>query len=106
MSETAFETFWKAYPRRIGKGHARKAFERAIKLTTLETMLEAITAYITHKPPRIDYKHPTTWLNGECWADEWQSVPALLPTDRQQRPSLAGMIDAMQGGSYDRSRNH
>ena len=72
---TDFDTFWAAYPRRISKGAARTAFERAIRKTSLEAMLSAIADYIRFKPERIDFKHPATWLNGECWDDEWQSVP-------------------------------
>lgn len=67
----AFEMFWRAYPRRIGKGAARKAFDRAIRKTTLATMLHAIAEYIEHKPAWADYCHPSTWLNGERWDDEW-----------------------------------
>lgn len=71
MTDDLFEAFWNAYPRRIAKGRARTAFKTAIKLTTLETMLEAIDVYKRCKPERIDFKHPATWLNGECWDDEW-----------------------------------
>lgn len=70
-----FDEFWRAYPRRIAKGTARTAFEKAIRKTTLETMLAAIADYVRFKPERIDFKHPATWLNGECWSDEWQTVP-------------------------------
>lgn len=72
---TDFEQFWRAYPRRVAKGHARTAFEKAIRKTDLATMLAAIADYIRFKPERIDFKHPATWLNGECWSDEWASVP-------------------------------
>jgi hypothetical protein len=70
--EEQFELFWAAYPRRISKGAARTAFAKAIKKTTLETMVEAIKKYKLHKPEKIDFKHPATWLNGECWDDEWE----------------------------------
>ena len=70
-----FDTFWSAYPRRISKGTARTAFAKAIRKTTLEAMLAAIEDYKRFKPERIDFKHPATWLNGECWSDEWESVP-------------------------------
>ena len=70
-----FDTFWRAYPRRVAKGHARTAFDKAIRKTTLETMLQAIAAYVRFKPERIDFKHPATWLNAESWDDEWASVP-------------------------------
>ncbi len=77
-----FDTFWQAYPRRVAKGHARTAFDRAIRKTTLETMLAAIADYIRFKPERIDFKHPATWLNGECWDDEWASVPQEIGRKR------------------------
>ncbi len=70
--EETFETFWKCYPRRVAKGAARSAFDRAIKKTTLEAMLKAVTEYVAKKPEKIDFKHPATWLNGECWLDEWE----------------------------------
>lgn len=80
---TEFETFWSAYPRRIAKGAARQAFARAIRKTTLETLLKALETYIRHKPDTIDYCHASTWLNQERWEDEWEgaakaSAPALL----------------------------
>jgi len=73
-----FAAFWKSYPRRISKGAARKAFVKAIKKTTLENMLKAITEYVAKKPEKIDYKHPATWLNGECWDDEWEPTQARV----------------------------
>ena len=79
--EDQFESFWKSYPRRVAKGAARKAWDKAIKKTTLENMLKAITEYVAKKPEKIDFKHPATWLNGECWDDEWEPVQA-----RVQRP--------------------
>ncbi|MDX1117045.1 hypothetical protein GOL29_03215 [Sinorhizobium medicae] len=80
--EEQFEAFWRGYPRRVAKGAARKAFDKAIKKTTLESMLKAITEYVAKKPEKIDFKHPATWLNGECWDDEWEPAQA-----RVQRPT-------------------
>ncbi len=76
--EDQFAVFWNTYPRRIAKGAARTAFDKAIRKTTLETMLAAISDYVRHKPERIDFKHPATWLNQECWDDEWASVPTVV----------------------------
>ena len=86
--EEQFETFWRAYPRRVAKGAARKAFDKAIKKTTLQAMLEAVQKYERHKPEKIDFKHPATWLNGECWDDEWE-VKAPTFTFAGPRPSEA-----------------
>lgn len=86
--EEQFELFWAAYPRRISKGAARKAFDKAIKKTTLEKMFEAIKSYKLHKPEKIDFKHAATWLNGECWDDEWEvKAPTFAFTG--SRPSDA-----------------
>jgi len=77
--EEAFEAFWKCYPRRISKGTAKKAFDKAIKKTDLDNMLKAITTYVAKKPEKIDFKHPATWLNGECWDDEWEPQQPKAP---------------------------
>jgi hypothetical protein len=82
--EEQFQMFWVSYPRRVAKGAARKAFDKAIKKTTLENMLKAITEYVAKKPEKIDFKHPATWLNGECWDDEWEPAQA-----RVQRPTYS-----------------
>lgn len=66
-----FETFWQFYPRKVGKGDARKAFVAAIKLTTIEDMLAAIERYKRHKPDWQHFCHPGTWLRQERWEDDW-----------------------------------
>lgn len=71
-TEEQFEILWSCYPRRIAKANARKAFVKAIKKTSLEVMLDAITKYVAHKPQWMDYKHCATWLNSEGWHDEFE----------------------------------
>lgn len=96
---TDFDTFWQAYPRRIAKGHARTAFDKAIRKTTLETMLLAIDAYKRFKPERTDFKHPATWLNGECWDDEWAPVPQELKQKRTFIDVARDRFNGRHGGN-------
>jgi hypothetical protein len=96
---TDFDQFWKAYPRRVAKGHARTAFDRAIRKTTLETMLSAIADYIRFKPERIDFKHPATWLNGECWEDEWANVPRETKQKRTFIDAARDRFNGRHGGN-------
>lgn len=70
--EEQFTAFWNSFPNKKGKGDARKAFETAIKKTTLDAMLTAITKYVSCKPDWQAYKHPGPWLRGEHWDDEWE----------------------------------
>ena len=76
-----FDTFWSKYPRKVGKGDARKAFAKAMKLTDMETILAAIDRYKSQKPDWLHFKHPATWLNKECWEDEW---------DEPKKPQTGG----------------
>ncbi|TIW47683.1 MAG: hypothetical protein E5V61_07475 [Mesorhizobium sp.] len=66
----SFETWWKLYPEKIGKGAARKAFERALRSASMETLIAGLQRYIAAKPADRAWCHPSTWLNQERWTDE------------------------------------
>ena len=67
-----FELFWKAYPRKVGKFAAEKAYVKARRAGAHHVQLMAgIAAYIQHKPGYQDYCHASTWLNEGRWLDEW-----------------------------------
>lgn len=59
------------YPLKDARGAAVKAFDRAIKKTTLAELCEGVVRYRENKPDWKAWKQPATWLNGECWADEY-----------------------------------
>ena len=67
-----FEDFWSICPRKTAKGSARKAWLKAIKTASPETIIDGIKAYAKSaqgtEPQYI--AHPATWLNGEWWSDE------------------------------------
>ncbi len=70
-----FLVFWSAYPKKIGKGSAYKAWKK-IKSTKelLTEMLSAIKKQINSndwKKENGQYiPHPSTWLNTNRWEDE------------------------------------
>jgi len=70
----AFDLFWKLYPLKKGKEDAKKAFERALKKTTVEAILAAVADQIGWEDwTKEDGKfipHPATWLNAGRWSDE------------------------------------
>ena len=66
-----FNEFWDQYPRKIGKGHARKAFEKAITKVDPNIIIDAAKRYRDDKHRDPQYTaHPSTWLNGERWDDQ------------------------------------
>ena len=66
-----FDDFWTAFPRKIAKGAARRAFKTALKKTTPETLVDGARRYARDRAGKDDQytKHPASWLNGECWED-------------------------------------
>lgn len=74
-----FDQFWRIYPRRAGKGAARKAWQLALRKVDGAVILEAATRYAAD-PNQPDDKtkipHPATWLNQERWEDD--PLPAPL----------------------------
>ncbi|MFD8596991.1 hypothetical protein ACFV1L_18515 [Kitasatospora sp. NPDC059646] len=78
-----FEAFWTAYPRKVGKGAARKAWAAALKRGADPAAIAAAVPrhaafwVAVGTEPRF-VPHPTTWLNGERYDDE------LAPPTPQQ----------------------
>ena len=84
QKQTAFARFWAAYPRKVSKETARKAFERIDPdEDLLNVMLEAIEKQKLSPQWQEDggkyIPHPATWLNGKRWEDEPQTIRAVIP---------------------------
>lgn len=77
VAPDAFDDFWTAYPRKVGKGQARKAWTKAVKTTAPEVILAGAQRYARERQGQDQQytAHPATWLNGERWTDQ----PALTP---------------------------
>jgi hypothetical protein len=75
-------TFWAAYPRKKGKGQARKAWGKAVKTTDPASIIAGATRYAEERRGQDQQytAHPATWLNGERWTDQTAPLPA------EQRP--------------------
>jgi hypothetical protein len=70
--ELAFDKFWEAYPRKVGKAKAEAAF---LKVTVgIDVLLAAIEEQKKSTQWTKDngqfIPHPATWLNGKRWEDQ------------------------------------
>lgn len=67
-----FDDFWAAYPRRCGKADARKAWAKAILLADPASIVAAASRMtVEYAGKELRYiPHPSTWLNGERYADD------------------------------------
>lgn len=71
-----FDAFWTAYPRRVGKKPAERAWA---KLQPDEALVQRMLAAIdAQRPGWTELRfvpHPATWLNQERWTDEVNPQP-------------------------------
>jgi len=77
--ESQFAVFWERYPRKVAKPKAFIAFKKALKQAPLQTILNGVENYkaavaqINQRKKhtdKLDYCHPTTWLNQGRWEDD------------------------------------
>ena len=79
-----FNEFWQAYPRKVGKGAARRAWDKISPDTGLQTILDQV-ARQRETEQWADPKyvpHPATWLNQQRWLDEPDSPSRARVFDR------------------------
>ena len=81
-----FEEFWKAYPKKIGKGYAFECFKKIrVSRSLLDTMLEAIAKQKKSDMWKRDkgqyIPNPSTWLNQKRWEDD-------LGGETEEKPRL------------------
>lgn len=78
-----FEEFWKLYGRRGTKGDAAREFTKALERVDLDTLMQAVRAYLAYEPNPRYRKHAERWLAKDGWASDY-STPA--PSDDGYRP--------------------
>jgi hypothetical protein len=66
--DSEFEPIWEIYPRKVGKGAARRAFRAARKKTDLASIVSGIKRMPLPSDPKY-IPHLATWLNHERWSD-------------------------------------
>lgn len=83
--EEQFTEFWNAYPRKVDKAKAFRAFKSAMKRTKFEDILAGVIAYRNDPKRDPEYtKYPTTWLNADSWENA-AALPDLAKVERRER---------------------
>ena len=100
-SEADFETWWKQYPRRVAKAAAQKAYERIVgkrqgDRAGAHGRRTALRGRAQGQEPQFT-KHPSTWLNGACWADEPQAPAQPKKATHVNRQTNGGSMSAVDG---------
>jgi hypothetical protein len=89
-----FDEFWTAYPRKLDKAKAFRAFKSALKRASFEDILAGVLLY--RSDPKRDpefTKYPATWLNSDSWENTHEpskdSEAARRATERRERERAA-----------------
>jgi uncharacterized protein YdaU (DUF1376 family) len=64
-----FDLFWSAYPNKVKKFEALKAWHKAIKTEEPLKIIEGLKNFRFSDDPQFN-PHPSTWLNQRRWLDE------------------------------------
>lgn len=72
--KTDFERMWEMYPRKVGKGAARKAFAKVVRTVPtsdfVNAYFRALERWERDKTELQFIPHLATWLNQERWSDD------------------------------------
>lgn len=80
-----FEEFWTAYPRKLDKAKAYRAFRSALKRAKFEDILAGVIAY-RNDPTRDPQftKYPASWLNADAWENA-ATLPEVRAANEERR---------------------
>lgn len=95
--EAEFEKVWNAYPRKVGRGAAKKAWIKWRKKIDRMVIARSLWAHIKvweQGTPKDKIPHLATWLNGERWHDDPEAA-----ANRQQ--STDDQLNALDGRKPD-----
>jgi hypothetical protein len=84
---SGFAEFWSAYPKKVGKPAAEKAWNKAIRDGVDPARLALVAGQYAERTANTDPKficHPTTWLNQARYNDEPE--PETSPVSRRHVP--------------------
>lgn len=89
-NENRFLEFWEAYGNKKGKKNAFKAFTKINPSEELfSKIMEGVEKYHQSRKWREGYrKEPATWLNGECWNDEYENESVVSGNAEHRRTPL------------------
>lgn len=85
-SSAEFDLFWNHYPKKVGRGAAEKAWQKAIAVSSVEEIVRVVQVY-----PWGDDKqfipHPATWLNQKRWQDDFTTTKTVVTKPSMDNPA-------------------
>ena len=85
-----FDDLWSMYPKKVGKGTARKALSKAMAKAPIDQIQLSLALFVRAwgSQDKKFMPHLATWLNGERWDDELQEQSLQDMTSDQQMQAI------------------
>lgn len=90
QARAAFARFWNAWPHKVGKPAAEKAFAKVVD--EIEIILVGIESYIRDKPPDRPWLNPATFLNQRRWEDQPAAATPQQPRVVRNRGGFGTLL--------------
>lgn len=87
LDDASFVEFWVAWPHKVEKPAALKAYRKALARASPSEILDGVRRYVAAKPPDRPWLNPSTFLNRDRWTDE----PAQLTDGNSFTDKLAAI---------------
>lgn len=93
-----FEQFWAAYPRKVAKAEARKAWKQtqAVRPDIAKLLSSIVSACKTEQWMRGNGQfipHAATWLRGERWEDDYEIKLPDVVNEKPWNETWAGIVE-------------
>lgn len=98
-----FDKVWAAYPRKVGKGNARKAWAKARKIASKDEIAPGLWSHIkvwNGGTPKDKIPHLATWLNGERWGDDATAAANRAQNSDEQLDALTAPQEDPLGNDF------
>ena len=101
INQADFDAFWAAYPRKVGKDHARRMWDKAAHRPALAVILAAVASQKRGRAWLKDHgefiPHPGTWLHEGRWDDVAERMPGEMrsPPANTKPPDDVTLFDGL-----------
>jgi uncharacterized protein YdaU (DUF1376 family) len=72
-----FNEFWDLYGKKVDTKKCKSKFDK-LSESNIDKIFEVLPNYIESTPDKQYRKLPATWLNGECWNDEFEQAKDMI----------------------------
>ena len=95
--DESFNLFWKTYPRKSARDEAMRAFRKALKRASFDSILAGTIRLVNdpNKPEKQFIPYPATWLNRGGWEDEPYPV-RISNKEARQAQAIDTFLNAFQ----------